>query len=978
MQEDFQARQNQMSQSAAAAALLDVTVPLDEKDILSYELTVDDLLPAAVQCFSELDLIAENFPRILARLEVFDFGRRDILTLFEQVGETLRQNGLYYQSLELFKRLIPQLSQLVNNKQPFIRSVIQISRIEFMRGISSHDTLELQMKGIDLINEANATADDGLLLLYAGAEMHLLGDARKGFIIRKRGIDILSLFDYENIRDEVMTLLGWHYYHIGDFSKTISTYEMLRLSIENYQNKTVNIFGYLPILYSYLFIDEHNKALVLGEILLQNASEAKDTHSVALLESVIGRIYLHMDNIETGQKLVYRAYGESIQSDYGWGQYYALFGICLLHYKNKNLAGCRDALETSLNCAHKYNFYNILASPFILDVLRDIESGGFEPIPGLQYRESLEKLLLSPNSHMAGAACRHEALMQKETAAPDDTVLKLLLQSVALLKNTGCGEQLALSYIELALLYLNLGNTAEAAMAAENALDILPDRSRDLFPNALLNLTNRKKDNVDIKVLLDINYLEFIHIINGKQLSARLMTSLGRMLKAECSAFVKLNPDLSNEILVSQNINRDAANSLQYERICQAINHVVQDMSPYQKHIVQAVENNKFALDQPPVFELAIPFIHNKQICAILYVESHYRKQAVSQEECDTLIDFAGKIAPHIQAVIGTASNNAGKIEPDKEGRFDQEVYHSAALSIQLLEQNIAKVSGHLVPVLLTGETGVGKEVFARMIYNQSSFRKVFIKVNCGAIPESLIESELFGYEKGSFTGASTRKIGYFEAADKGTIFLDEIGELSLSAQVKLLRVLQEHEFIRVGGVEPIQVTFRLIAATNKDLSAEVKAGHFRQDLFYRLNVIQLRIPALRNRKEDIPGLARYFAARFCEQLGLPQLSLSDDDIRRLMDYHWPGNVRELENIIEKSVLLSPADNFSIIMPELLANVELVQEFSYKTLAEVEADYIKKVLAHCRGKIAGEDGAAAILGLKRTTLLYRMEKLGIK
>ena len=286
--------------------------------------------------------------------------------------------------------------------------------------------------------------------------------------------------------------------------------------------------------------------------------------------------------------------------------------------------------------------------------------------------------------------------------------------------------------------------------------------------------------------------------------------------------------------------------------------------------------------------------------------------------------------------------------------------------------------------------------------------RRLF-KVNCGAIPESLIESELFGYEKGSFTGAAQRKKGYFELAEGGTIFLDEIGELSLMAQVKLLRVLQEHEFMRVGGNSVVKVDFRLIAATNKDLRYEVEQGTFRKDLYYRLNVVQLQIPPLRSCKEDILNFAEFFIRKFCLEQGKTLCRIDEKTKEAILSYAWPGNVRELENAMQKAVLFSKngwiqvdlrkesENSFSASVttvketetqqdiPKNLEAKEMLPSAAYLqknnallTLEELERSYIAEVLAHCGGKIAGKGGAAEILGMKRTTLISRMEKLGMR
>ncbi len=286
-------------------------------------------------------------------------------------------------------------------------------------------------------------------------------------------------------------------------------------------------------------------------------------------------------------------------------------------------------------------------------------------------------------------------------------------------------------------------------------------------------------------------------------------------------------------------------------------------------------------------------------------------------------------------------------------------------------------------PVLLLGETGVGKDIIANAIhYSSSRSDGPLVSVNCGAIPETLLDSELFGHEKGAFTGAIAQKRGRFERADKGTIFLDEIGELPPQAQVRLLKVLQSKEIERVGGVKTISLDIRIIAATNRDLEDMVKNHLFREDLWFRLNVFPILIPPLRERRPDIPALLQHFIGLKARELKLPHISsLAAGAIDPLMEYHWPGNVRELQNVIERALILNPSgpltfEHLSLKHPR--KTLEL-REHSEETdnIDEVLSRHIRRVLSKTKGKVNGPDGAAALLGINPSTLRNRMGKLGI-
>jgi transcriptional regulator with GAF, ATPase, and Fis domain len=306
-----------------------------------------------------------------------------------------------------------------------------------------------------------------------------------------------------------------------------------------------------------------------------------------------------------------------------------------------------------------------------------------------------------------------------------------------------------------------------------------------------------------------------------------------------------------------------------------------------------------------------------------------------------------------------------------------RDIICSSEKMMHLLEQADQVAETDSVALIL-GETGTGKELLASRIHNKSHrSEEPFVIIDLSTISHGLLESELFGHERGAFTGADRRKIGRIELANKGTLFLDEIGELPLPAQVKLLRVIQEKEFGRVGGTQTIRSDFRLIAATNRNLDKEVAEGRFRQDLYYRLRVIPLQLPALRDRREDIPHLANYFLEYFMKLHKKRELKLTKAQNRALHDYQWPGNVRELKNVIERAVLLSEDNLLDLNLP---SNIQIHSEnpfADFPTLEEVQRRYIDLVIKKTGGKIGGAGGAAEILGMNRTSVYSRMRQLKI-
>jgi transcriptional regulator with GAF, ATPase, and Fis domain len=324
---------------------------------------------------------------------------------------------------------------------------------------------------------------------------------------------------------------------------------------------------------------------------------------------------------------------------------------------------------------------------------------------------------------------------------------------------------------------------------------------------------------------------------------------------------------------------------------------------------------------------------------------------------------------------VGAFEGLGSRNQDRDQRRFEQVIGNSSALEA-VLEQ-IERVAPTGSTVLIQGETGTGKELIAHAIHNLSSRAgRPFVRLNCAAIPLDLLESELFGHEKGAFTGAIAQKIGRFELADKGTLFLDEVGDIPPALQPKLLRVLQEQEFERLGSARTHQVDVRLVAATNRDLTDMVKRNEFRSDLYYRLNVFPVMLPPLRERREDIPALVTHFAEIFGRRMGKQIEHIPPATMSALSSYHWPGNIRELQNLVERAVILSNDGVLPNSLPETGAQ-HVVVNAPPTTLRDSERALILRTLEAVGWVIGGPKGAAAKLGLKRTTLIHKMQKLGI-
>jgi formate hydrogenlyase transcriptional activator len=380
-----------------------------------------------------------------------------------------------------------------------------------------------------------------------------------------------------------------------------------------------------------------------------------------------------------------------------------------------------------------------------------------------------------------------------------------------------------------------------------------------------------------------------------------------------------------------------------------------------------------------------IPLIGHNRLLGVLAVAKR-QENAFVKEAVAFLTQVANQVAIGVENALAYSEIAELKdrlaqeklyLEDELRGEMDFEGIVGQSSALRHVLNLVETVAPSDSTVLMLGETGTGKELIARAIHERSRRKdRTFVKINCAAIPTGLLESELFGHERGAFTGAITQKIGRLELADQGTLFLDEVGDIPLEIQPKLLRALQEREFERLGSTHTKKVNVRLVAATNRDLEKMIEDREFRSDLYYRLNVFPIRIPPLRERPEDIPLLVRYFTQKYARRMEKQIESIPSSAMRRLTSWHWPGNIRELQNFIERSVILTRGSALEVPIGALGNNIGNPAAVATPR-DSTERDEILHVLKETNGRVAGPNGAAARMGLKRTTLISRMKKLGI-
>jgi formate hydrogenlyase transcriptional activator len=537
-----------------------------------------------------------------------------------------------------------------------------------------------------------------------------------------------------------------------------------------------------------------------------------------------------------------------------------------------------------------------------------------------------------------------------------------------------------------------MGSAAHTAMSTEGELQHQKERLE-----LLLNLTTKITSSLDLREVLRAIAANIREVIHADAVTVALPDAASEKFRVFAMDFPHSKGVIKEELLVTP--------SAAVKKAMDTLKPVVFDtrerneLAP-ETYDVAAAEGIKAACN--------IPLVNRGRALGILSI-LRTTETPFTQEDVDFLSRASGQIAIAIENALTyrEISELKDKLAQEKlyleeefrsEMGFEQIIGSSTALKRVL--QQVETVAPSDSTVLLLGETGTGKELIARAIHDRSRRKqRTLVKLNCAAIPTGLLESELFGHEKGAFTGAITPKVGRLELADQGTLFLDEVGDIPIEIQPKLLRTLQEREFERLGSTHTRKVNVRLVAATNRDLEKMIADREFRSDLYYRLNVFPIRIPALRERKEDIPLLVSYFVQKFAKQMQKKIEAVSTAVMKGLTAWEWPGNIRELENFIERAVILTRGSSLEAPLGELRkTNADkpahailreheriagestdwrkdkngIVEEYTKK-----QRDEIVRALSECRGRVGGADGAAARLGINRTTLLSRMKKFGI-
>jgi transcriptional regulator with GAF, ATPase, and Fis domain/tetratricopeptide (TPR) repeat protein len=794
----------------------------------------------------------------------------------------------------------------------------------------------------------------------------------------------------ENLNDEGLykqglLLTSIHTTLMGRFSEAIVYYEKMIGNLEEFGDHEEDLISGLLVALSYVLLGRVSRGIGMINAIRLKSQKLKLNLTVTYADIVETIALIELRKIPDAEKSFARIWG---QVEDGWNnnilgatQFCKAYILCTREdykgaYENmKKGFMCRDAINAP--GLHPY-------CPWIFECLYLIQSKGFSD-DVVNFDLELKKAVDGKNLFLKGAAYRYQALRNIDKKKSEETIIPELKLSEKLLKESGSEIELARTRIVMKDYYLAKGRQKLAKSYMQKTWSFFSKVSEDLFPNDLLkNMPRERKTDLIIEKITSIN-ISLGTVRNQEALLEIVMNAALDFTNATQSAVYKYEENDLKPI-ASRNISssNQALTKLVRETITSAIKK--------NKEIIIPDEDNYFSdqFNRLGIRSLiGVPIKFNESHHGYFVIGNHFRGEPFPEHTLSFMKMFASQIE------VGLSNLNAyEEIKKLKERFEDEAILLRREMGIDLpIEQiigqsdgikkvveQIRQVSSTDSLVMILGETGVGKELVAKAIHNLSKRKEgPFVPVNISTFPADLVASELFGHEKGAFTGAHEKKKGRFELADGGTIFLDEIGDLSLAMQVKLLRVLQEGTFERLGSSKPVNSDFRVIVATNKNIRQEVENGNFRQDLYYRLNVFPIYVPPLRERKPDIPLLAREFFSMFNKKLDKKIRRIPTEELNKLMSYHWPGNIRELKHFIERAVILSNGYEISFSGLEF----ETAGQISNGTgkialLADIERDHIEKALKSTLWKINGPSGAASLLGLPPSTFRHRMKMLGIK
>ncbi|MCP4750078.1 MAG: GAF domain-containing protein [Proteobacteria bacterium] len=792
---------------------------------------------------------------------------------------------------------------------------------------------------------------------------------------------------FEMFRDQVDGFRIANYYNQGRFREAVQCYEATAKEVDDLSSGAMALYVSSIVGHAYAEIGQVNRGLGMLDAVRSHSTTTGNKHYLAIALVNIGYALNSIGRYREVLEFM-KNVPDGFFDDVEAGLRYELV---ILEAFVRFMGGDTDAamanVQRYLDEARNgigYKRTNI----YLMWMNIVMELSGSPRFKGLSLTDQIGPAINNRNLIVKGMGYFGKAILQAKDGDPPKRVLETLKTAVKHLDTSGHRLLMARTREFMVRMYLQMGDETTATREAKHVADVYkpyPDLS---FPDDLAFLVkNYQSEENLLEEILKLGQ-EIVGIRDNRELVRYIILTVCRITGAERGAIFWRKKESGGgfSLRAAKNLTSQDIQLPEFEKSMAVVREVV----AFGKGAVRKLKYSEARTGLRFVGErscICVPMMVEKKIVGALYLDNRLLPASFRDNDLKTFAYFANLAAIAMDNALAYEEVRSLNVKLNEEKQyyeeeqlrsFDTASFIGESDAIKRVFDKALQVSDTDSTVLITGETGVGKELIAGIVRQNSKRRnRPFIQVNCSAFSENLIASELFGHEKGAFTGANERHLGRFELADKGTLFLDEIGDVPAGVQVRLLRILQNREFERVGGSRTLTSDFRLIAATNRRLQDLVKEGAFREDLFFRLNVFPIQVPPLRQRVSDIPLLVEHFVDKYVGETGKSRMAVRNSDMDILMRYDWPGNVRELKNIVERAVIMSSGPYLRI--PESIgSSLAALPKKTGVTLAEAERNHILWALEKTAWKVSGKGGAAELLEINRSTLLSRMKKLGIE
>ncbi|MFH1135736.1 MAG: sigma 54-interacting transcriptional regulator [Pseudomonadota bacterium] len=900
----------------------------------------------------------------------------------------------YNISLIYYTKIVEDLFHVQNDEADilFMDSAMAFSKNSTAR-INPAKVIDVLENALRRAEAGNDKRRQALIEMHLAKNEWLRGNESGLRVHYRKGEALADNIDDERLHLSLLSFRIWYYNWRGRYKDVVTEYQKHAPDIDRYPTGRFPMITSIILSLALVYCGKCNQGLGMLNALYNHCLKIGDIENAAVAEMGLGFSLIAMRKLPEALRHCRNSLNHAKTIKNEWVATTSYLGLSFIHCETNQMELAKKYLNKCYQSVQKTGTVTINAV-FYLEILWGMKKGNLARIPGLNLENEIDSILKGPkNPLLKGVAFRRQALLRQSNHEPDEAVEKSLRLSKKYLDKTGHQTELALTGIELARLYFRIGDRKKAVEWAAYSAGIVDGYNKSIIPDDLKGFIKEHRSDKDLlKEILALGQ-DIMSIRANRDLVNNVLATANRLTGAERGAIFLLNKEADPPclyLIAARNLTPDDVNDPSFAPSMKMIEETAWSKQKKLMTIEDKQKKDEYLSRSLIQSSICVPMMIRGELIGVLYHDNRLFAAAFQENDLEILSYFASQAAIALDNAKAYAEikNMSERLEEEKryyeeqhfEEYFNDEIIGKSP-AIKKVIAAVDQVAGSDATVLILGETGVGKELVVNSIHRHSPrCDKPLIRVHCSALPESLISSELFGHEKGSFTGAVSRRMGRFELADGGAIFLDEIGELPPEIQVRLLRVLQTKEFERVGGVTTLHSDFRLIAATNRDLKAEVKSGRFREDLYYRLNVFPIEVPPLRRRSEDIPLLAQYLLKIYSNNLKKNVTRISPSVMEELIAYSWPGNVRELENVIERGVILS-SDSF-FRMPPLISSplnrtIQSTEE-NIPTFKENERVLLLKALEKTGWKISGKGGAAELLDMNRNTLAYRMKILGIK